>query len=149
MIVNNKLLGLFFLLTVAGWAQPQVSVPSVRPPCEGLNCSDNPYDEDTRSSTDPSALPQDQLRELDRAHKDQLRGLDQDRRTQERKAQPGGTALSPVPMSEFQKFIFTSTGRHLPIYGQSLFETAPSTFAPVDHVPVPADYTIGPNDELL
>ena len=37
----------------------------------------------------------------------------------------------------------------LPIYGASLFENVPSTFAPVDHIPVTADYVIGPGDELM
>jgi polysaccharide export outer membrane protein len=53
------------------------------------------------------------------------------------------------PLTEFQKQVFESTGRHLPVYGQELFRNVPSTFAPLDHVPVPPDYVIGPGDELL
>jgi len=37
----------------------------------------------------------------------------------------------------------------LPIYGARLFRNTPSTFAPVDRVPVTPDYVIGPGDELL
>jgi polysaccharide biosynthesis/export protein len=33
-------------------------------------------------------------------------------------------------------------------FGYDLFDRAPSTFAPVTNVPVPADYTVGPGDEL-
>lgn len=33
-------------------------------------------------------------------------------------------------------------------FGYELFERAPSTFAPVTNVPVPADYVVGPGDEL-
>ena len=33
-------------------------------------------------------------------------------------------------------------------YGYELFEGAPSTFSPVTDVPVPADYVMGPGDEL-
>lgn len=33
-------------------------------------------------------------------------------------------------------------------FGYDLFDTAPSTFSPVTDVPVPADYVIGPGDEL-
>src|SRR3954468_7536463 len=51
--------------------------------------------------------------------------------------------------TEFQKFVYSSTGQRLPIYGRNLFENVPSTFAPVDRVPVPADYVVGPGDELL
>ncbi|HKR31622.1 MAG TPA: SLBB domain-containing protein, partial [Terriglobales bacterium] len=51
--------------------------------------------------------------------------------------------------TEFQKFVYSSTGQQLPIYGRNLFENVPSTFAPVDRIPVPADYVVGPGDELL
>ena len=53
------------------------------------------------------------------------------------------------PYTEFQKQVFESTGRHLPIYGQNLFRNVPTTFAPLDHIPVPPDYVVGPGDELL
>jgi polysaccharide biosynthesis/export protein len=33
-------------------------------------------------------------------------------------------------------------------FGYDLFDRAPSTFAPVTNVPVPADYVVGPGDEL-
>jgi len=41
-----------------------------------------------------------------------------------------------------------SVGQKLPIYGASLFRQPPSTFAPLENVPVPTDYVIGPGDEL-
>jgi protein involved in polysaccharide export with SLBB domain len=34
----------------------------------------------------------------------------------------------------------------LPIFGADLFRSVPSTFAPLDNAPVPADYVIGPDD---
>jgi protein involved in polysaccharide export with SLBB domain len=49
---------------------------------------------------------------------------------------------------EFQDFILQSTGRDLPIFGANLFRQAPSTFAPVDNIPVTSDYVIGPGDEI-
>ncbi|MGH8739237.1 MAG: SLBB domain-containing protein, partial [Burkholderiales bacterium] len=49
----------------------------------------------------------------------------------------------------FQTFIYNSTGQRLPLFGTNLFEGAPSTFAPVQNVPVTPDYVIGPGDELL
>ncbi len=33
-------------------------------------------------------------------------------------------------------------------FGYDLFDRAPSTFAPVNNIPVPSDYVIGPGDEL-
>ncbi|MGA2831818.1 MAG: SLBB domain-containing protein [Terracidiphilus sp.] len=72
------------------------------------------------------------------------------------------TATVPAPMqspmrivgpltqkSEFERFAEDATGRRLPVYGRQLFDEVPTTFAPVEHVPVPADYAVGPGDELL
>jgi protein involved in polysaccharide export with SLBB domain len=56
--------------------------------------------------------------------------------------------LPPEPLTEFQKFVAGTTGQILPIFGASLFQNAPSTFAPVNEAPVPPDYVIGPGDEL-
>lgn len=58
----------------------------------------------------------------------------------------------PVPAGageplEFEQFIAQSLGRPLPLYGHNLFD-APSTFAPLDQIAVPADYVIGPGDEI-
>lgn len=56
--------------------------------------------------------------------------------------------LPPQPLTDFQKFVAGTTGEVLPIFGASLFQYAPSTFAPVNQAPVPPDYVIGPGDEL-
>ena len=61
-------------------------------------------------------------------------------------AQPA--SLSPEPLTEFQRFVASTTGLILPVYGANLFRRVPSTFAPVDMAPVPSDYVIGPGDEL-
>lgn len=42
-----------------------------------------------------------------------------------------------------------SVGRALPLFGYDLFTGVPTTFAPVDRVPVTPDYMIGPGDEIL
>ena len=52
------------------------------------------------------------------------------------------------PKTEFQSFVQESTGYLLPLYGHNLFGNMPSTFAPVDHIPVTQDYIIGPGDEI-
>lgn len=51
--------------------------------------------------------------------------------------------------SEFQKFAEDATGHLLPVHGRRLFDEVPTTFSPVEHVPVPANYMLGPGDELL
>src|SRR4051812_25758873 len=55
----------------------------------------------------------------------------------------------PGENNEFQNFVTQSVGQKLPIFGQSLFAEVPSTFAPVQSMPVAADYVVGPGDELL
>jgi polysaccharide biosynthesis/export protein len=75
-----------------------------------------------------------------------------------------GIAFSPVPApirapyrivgpltakSDFERFAEDGTGHRLVVYGRRLFDEVPTTFAPVERVPVPADYVLGPGDELL
>jgi protein involved in polysaccharide export with SLBB domain len=50
--------------------------------------------------------------------------------------------------TEFQQMVEATTGRRLPIYGASLFRDVPSTFAPVDDVPVGPGYILGPGDQI-
>ena len=55
----------------------------------------------------------------------------------------------PVPLTGFQRMVAASVGRVLPLFGANLFSDVPTTFAPVDRIPVTPDYKIGPGDELL
>ena len=67
-------------------------------------------------------------------------------------AQQQLNALQNLPLdspSAFQLAVANSTGKMLPIYGVNLFRRPPSTFAPLNMVPVTPDYVIGPGDELL
>jgi protein involved in polysaccharide export with SLBB domain len=50
--------------------------------------------------------------------------------------------------SEFELFAEDAAGRPLPVYGRQLFDEGPTTFAPLDRVPVPEDYVVGPGDQL-
>ena len=62
---------------------------------------------------------------------------------------PSIKPLRPLAPSDFELFAEDVTGHPLQVYGRALFEEVPSTFAPIDRVPVPAEYAIGPGDELL
>lgn len=66
---------------------------------------------------------------------------------------PAGAALAvsetAQDKNDFQDFINQSTGQKLPLYGYDLFRRPPSTFAPVENIPVTPDYLVGPGDELL
>lgn len=57
--------------------------------------------------------------------------------------------LSDQSGNEFQDLVTLSVGRKLPIFGYNLFRNVPTTFAPVDRVPVPADYQIASGDEIF
>jgi protein involved in polysaccharide export with SLBB domain len=68
--------------------------------------------------------------------------------TLSRQAAAPPAPLPPQPLTEFQNFVSATTGQTLAIFGASLFDHVPSTFAPLDMTPVPPDYVIGPGDEL-
>ena len=70
-------------------------------------------------------------------------------RTQQQQGVNAETRLPLDPPTEFQQMIANSIGKTLPIYGAKLFRNSPSTFAPLNMVPVTPDYVIGPGDELL
>ena len=52
------------------------------------------------------------------------------------------------PPTEFQRLIQTTTGQVLPIFGAGLFGGVPTTFAPVENIPVTPEYVLGPGDEI-
>lgn len=62
---------------------------------------------------------------------------------------PAPRVAQPLPPSEFEVFAQDAAGSPLPVFGRQLFAQAPTTFAPLGDVPVPADYVIGPGDQLL
>jgi protein involved in polysaccharide export with SLBB domain len=75
---------------------------------------------------------------------------DQNRRRDDKQTSEADRLAPPTPdaITEFQRLVQESTGQQLPIFGENLFNGVPSTFAPVDNVPVSPDYLIGPGDEL-
>lgn len=74
-----------------------------------------------------------------------LRGLTAEEATQRLSLEPTllllNVSLSRLPLVR-------SGEAGLKPFGYDLFDNAPSTFSPVTDVPVPADYVIGPGDEL-
>lgn len=49
---------------------------------------------------------------------------------------------------EFSGYVKQVTGATLPLFGQNLFQSVPTTFAPLEAGQVNPDYVIGPGDEL-
>ncbi len=62
---------------------------------------------------------------------------------------PSNPLPPPLGESDFQRLIFESTGKKLPMFGYSMFANVPSTFAPVQDIPVTPDYRVGPGDEVV
>lgn len=62
---------------------------------------------------------------------------------------PDYRRMPPYEKTEFERYVQAAVGRELRVFGHEFFEEVPSTFAPVDRVPVRADYVVGPGDELL
>ncbi len=54
--------------------------------------------------------------------------------------------LPALETTEYQRFLQATTGRSLPLYGYELFTA--SSFPSLKNAPVPADYILGPGDEL-
>ena len=57
--------------------------------------------------------------------------------------------LPPPKPTEFQRFVEGATGRLLPIFGARFFADAADSYQSLDNVPVSADYTVGPGDEII
>ncbi len=76
---------------------------------------------------------------------------DEDSQTTTRNGRPVNRNLPepPIQMTGFQRMVAASVGKVLPVFGANLFVNAPTTFAPVDRIPVTPDYVVGPGDELL
>ncbi len=95
---------------------------------------------------------------LDAAGMQRLMDPQQRNALQQQKGAP--RQLPPLEENEFQRFVFNATGQKLPLFGQKFFDqpaaglpqndpnSPDSSFSPADRVPVPADYVIGPGDEL-
>ena len=63
--------------------------------------------------------------------------------------QPRQRDIEPPKPGEFQRFVEAATGRLLPIFGSRFFADAADNYQSLDNVPVSADYTLGPGDEII
>ncbi len=96
----------------------------------------SPYGQATQATT-----PQTNETEAQR----QARVAVEEQQLQASQMQP---PLPPEPPSPFQQMVEATTGEKLEIYGASLFRRVPTTFAPVQNVPVGPGYVLGPGDQI-
>jgi protein involved in polysaccharide export with SLBB domain len=146
--------GLFFVLIIllAAALEAQQQSNSVSSDCtDSLLANTSQCSGQTSEDTSPlqqqtrSAMPEDRGTQSPNSNYSDTETLS--RQTSGRN-QPQTARLPLEPLTEFQKFVASTNGQVLPIYGASLFRRVPSTFAPLDMTPVPPDYVIGPGDEL-
>ena len=136
-------------------APAQTGVPAApgQAPSSAPNCQQGPaIGPVTQSNTQTcqqtngaNQNPQPQQNNFDPVTGRRLNDIAQDTRNHNDQVDRTGAVQ---PLSEFQQLVASSTGRVLPIFGAGLFGGVPSTFAPVDDVPVTPDYTIGPGDQI-
>ncbi|HEY1461933.1 MAG TPA: polysaccharide biosynthesis/export family protein, partial [Terriglobales bacterium] len=108
------------------------------------------------SNLPPERIPQgtqitntpSDLQDQQRGDKQRREGEEQNGRREQQELRSEDLRSIQEPDTEFQKFVNASLGYRLEIFGQNLFRNVPSTFAPLDRVPVTPDYLIGPGDEL-
>jgi protein involved in polysaccharide export with SLBB domain len=63
-------------------------------------------------------------------------------------AAPGALAAPAQPATEFQRFVEGTTGKMLPIFGESMFAAQPASFDPARNAPAPDQLIVGAGDEL-
>jgi protein involved in polysaccharide export with SLBB domain len=157
----------FFCFALGLAAALLLSTPSLRAQCSGddpdsLACQmQQPLPSSTQSSASPaifdiSPAAQSQPR-ADRSNDASANGsltggseytesaLPPNRRPSQA-AQP--SALPPEPPTEFQRFVQSTTGQMLPVYGAALFDKPQPLFGPVDNAPAPENLLVAPGDEL-
>ena len=121
--------------SAAGVSTPSYNMPSMGSQSTGTSTTGYPSGATSGSPTVP-AMGQNQI------------DITSQRTQNQTQAKLVPLTVAPTPLTEFQQIVAESTGRMLPIFGANLFNTTPSTFAPVDNIPVTPDYVIGPGDEL-
>jgi protein involved in polysaccharide export with SLBB domain len=122
-----------FLLASAAAQSDRATMPAERP-TTGIQITNTPAEQQQQGRAD---------RQIQETQGQSEQSRDDRRTTLENLHNP------PEPDIEFQRFVDASLGYRLEIFGENLFRNVPSTFAPLDRVPVTPDYLIGPGDELL
>ena len=136
-------LAALLLLLACGVGIAQTAAPTARPPTSGATATED-ADAAPLITNDPYAV---------RGRSDATLSI----RNVPATEAPRPVAVSPPPVraappgavTEFQRFVQTTSGLSLPLFGYNFFAEGARTFAPVERIPAPSDYVIGPGDELL
>lgn len=157
MMRELRLLGIFFVITVGGcFSQiPNESAPqSSTSPSIAVDCTDPTQAESPEcvAQNQPSSGTQGRGNLPSSVTIPQLRSPFEINQTPAPVPPNPSQVQRPKstvwPETEFEQMVADSAGRPLPLFGQSLFDQPPTTFAPMDLLEVPSDYVIGPGDGL-
>ncbi len=154
--IGSALVGVLALSGVGAAQSPMGTPASSDSQCVDDDCTNNPRNSGGDTPAGGMAGNQGPQRP-DRTVPDRNDGYNNGNEEQNQAEEPGRAGSRVFPgkrevisePSEFEEFVASSVGRRLPIYGYSLFDRVPTTFAPVDRIPVTDDYEIGPGDEIL
>jgi protein involved in polysaccharide export with SLBB domain len=135
---------------------PDSQDDSLTPQSQTLNCSDptlasSPQCQRVQSpgsAANPSVLGNSSNAETLSSQPGHVTTFNDESRRLNTNSQRPLQPLPPEPLTEFQKFVASTTGQVLPVYGANSFRNVPSTFAPLENTPVPSDYILGPDDEI-
>lgn len=107
-----------------------------------------PLTQDIQLSAEQPAMQQQQSQQSQQQQPQQLQQQPQQQQPQQIILQPSAKERT----SEFEQYIAGDVISELPAkirqFGYDLFRNPPSTFAPVEKVPVGPDYVMGPGDEI-
>lgn len=76
----------------------------------------------------------------------QLRNMSNQVGSGDPKPEVNNLQMPPLSPTQFQEFVKEATGKSLSLYGYNLFEG--NKFSSLTDVPVPANYVVGPGDEI-
>jgi protein involved in polysaccharide export with SLBB domain len=142
-------LGQYGQILSTGQQSCNPSDPACQPSGDQSNQVRNPLNNQQPQQQQPTLNPQITVPGQQENQTNPANPQNTNRQQQQQQNLYGESPLPLDPPTEFQQMVANSLGKTLPIYGSKLFRNPPSTFAPLNMVPVTPDYVIGPGDELL
>lgn len=136
-------------LLLAGSASPAqiFTTPAAAPPVAPALPAPTQVQTQT-TTTQTTATPANRTNQTPQNPNDTTRRATDDATAKEPAPKDATAGLTQDQPTPFQLLVQESTGLILPIFGESLFSNVPSTFAPVDDIPVSPDYVLGPGDDI-
>lgn len=127
----------------------QLLDPQQQQPTEQLPAQSTPINIPAPTSSTLSNLQDQYSSQPGAGQTDEQGRLIREEEERQLRASQNQPPLPPEPPSPFQQMVEATTGEKLEVYGASLFRRVPTTFSPVQNIPVGSEYVLGPGDELV